>query len=68
MSALFLAWYRQSAREARRVDRQLDREERALSRQDQGTDDRAQDDDSPQEVGVSGATMQPLPADTRIEE
>src|SRR5450759_1583432 len=55
MTALFLGWFRESQREARRVDRQLDREERALLRREQ-------------EAGVSGATMQPLPADTRTEE
>ena len=55
MTALFLGWFRESQREARRVDRQLDRDERALLRREQ-------------EAGVSGATMQPLPADTRTEE
>jgi putative copper resistance protein D len=55
MSALFIGWYRQSVREARRVDRQLDREERAQLRREQ-------------DAGVSGATIQPLPADTRTEE
>ncbi len=68
MSALFIGWYRQSVREARRVDRQLDREERALAGHEQAADDQVQEHGSPQEAGVSGATMQPLPANTRTEE
>lgn len=47
MTALFLGWYRESQREARRVDRQLDREDAARARA----------------AAVGGATMQPLPAD-----
>lgn len=68
MSALFLGWYRQSVREARRVDRQLDREERAQYRHDHLVDEEVQERDTRQGASASGATMQPLPADTRTEE
>lgn len=47
---------------------QLADEERALASQEEGLDDQVQEHDSPQEAGVSGGTMQPLPADTRTEE
>ena len=68
MSALFLGWYRESQREARRIDRQLDREERARSGQEQPAAGAAQELDAPQARAVSGATMQPLPPDTRTDE
>jgi putative copper resistance protein D len=48
MSALFLGWYRESVREAKRVDRQLDREDAAR--------DRAA-------AVIADGTMQPLSAD-----
>ncbi|HET7723964.1 MAG TPA: cytochrome c oxidase assembly protein [Propionibacteriaceae bacterium] len=68
MSALFLGWYHESQREARRVDRQLDREERARSRQEEPVEGRAQEAGATQAATVSGATMQPLPPDTRTDE
>jgi cytochrome c oxidase assembly factor CtaG len=68
MSALFLGWYRESQREARRIDRQLDREELARVRQEQEAGDGVRASGSPQGATVSGATMQPLPPDPRTDE
>jgi putative copper resistance protein D len=48
MTALFLGWYRESVREAKRVDRQLDREDAARERA---------------AAVIADDTMQPLPAD-----
>ncbi len=68
MSALFLGWYRESQREARRIDRQLDREERTRAGQDRADDEPVRRVGSPQGAALSGATMQPLPPDTRTDE